>query len=510
MPYQINRFNGVPLVTVDDGTLDQTTDLKLVGKNYAGYGEAQNENYLWLLESFSNTTPPTKPVSGQVWFDSSVRKLKFYDNTKWRTTGGAEVSTSAPTGLTIGDFWYDSAANQLYAYTGSEYVLVGPQSVTGAGQTSLESVSVKDNLGNSHAIVKAVVDGKTVFTISADTNFTLDNNINPITGFSVIAKGITLIDSSTGSTTSAYRLFGTASDTDKLGGHPASTYITNSNPVFTNTASFPDDGITVGNDHDILIYVDGGTIGTIKNTVSPILTFKVTDGVTIKEPLKLSGSDVIPGANLTYNLGNTSYRWLTVWGGTGNFENITVTGNVTGNVSGTSSRADTLLFNADYRSATNNNVGNSIVARDAAGNFSANVVTGTATQARYADLAERYEADNEYEPGTVVVFGGDREITTTDQEYDSRIAGVVSTNPAFLMNEAAGNDVTHPPIALRGKVPVKVIGKVNKGDVLISSSIPGYAMSAFDSNSVAAAAMIGKALENKEDDGQGTVTVVVS
>ena len=90
MAYTINRFDTSQLTVVEDGTIDQTTDLKLVGKNYAGYGEIQNENFVFLLENFAGNNQPPKPVSGQLWFDSSSSKLKFYDGTKWRTTGGAE------------------------------------------------------------------------------------------------------------------------------------------------------------------------------------------------------------------------------------------------------------------------------------------------------------------------------------------------------------------------------------------------------------------------------------
>ena len=76
-------------------------------------------------------------------------------------------------------------------------------------------------------------------------------------------------------------------------------------------------------------------------------------------------------------------------------------------------------------------------------------------EATYADLAERYEADSEYEPGTVVVFGGDKEITTTDVDADYRVAGVISTDPGLKLNSSAGDDKTHPYLALRGRAPVK-------------------------------------------------------
>ena len=105
------------------------------------------------------------------------------------------------------------------------------------------------------------------------------------------------------------------------------------------------------------------------------------------------------------------------------------------------------------------------------------VIYGHTVEATYADLAERYEADTEYEPGTVVIFGGDKEITTTDTPSDYRVAGVISTDPGLKLNSSAGDDKTHPYLALRGRVPCKVIGPVEKGDLLVTSDTPGHAKS---------------------------------
>jgi hypothetical protein len=156
--------------------------------------------------------------------------------------------------------------------------------------------------------------------------------------------------------------------------------------------------------------------------------------------------------------------------------------------------------------ATSANTANTIVFRDVNGNFTAGVMTGTATQARYADLAERYYADKEYKPGTVVVFGGDKEITQSSKYMDRRVAGVVSTNPAHLMNSEAGNDQTHPPVALQGRVPCRVVGKIQKGDLLVTSSIPGVAIAAEDPK---IGTVVGKALENYNNDHIGVIEVVV-
>ena len=155
--------------------------------------------------------------------------------------------------------------------------------------------------------------------------------------------------------------------------------------------------------------------------------------------------------------------------------------------------------------ATSTNTASKVVARDASGNFAAGTITATATQAQYADLAEKYESDVEYQPGTVVVFGGEKEITVTSQENDHRVAGVISTDPAYMMNSEAEGQY----VALRGRIPCKVIGPVKKGDVLITSSRPGFAMASDQPHFVSASCMVGKALQDHLTPSEGVIEVVV-
>jgi hypothetical protein len=137
----------------------------------------------------------------------------------------------------------------------------------------------------------------------------------------------------------------------------------------------------------------------------------------------------------------------------------------------------------------------------------ATTFNGTATAAQYADLAERYHADSSYEPGTVVVIGGLNEITACSEYASAKVAGIVSTNPALMMNSEAGDDETHPYVALRGRVPCRVTGQIRKGDVLVTSDTPGHACAAL-SPDVAAARIVGKALENHAG-GEGMIEVMV-
>ena len=153
--------------------------------------------------------------------------------------------------------------------------------------------------------------------------------------------------------------------------------------------------------------------------------------------------------------------------------------------------------------ATSANTASKVVARDGSGNFAAGTITATATNAQYADLAEIYKADGDIQPGTVVMFGGEFEITECDAESSHAVAGVISTDPAHLMNaEAEGL-----PVALAGRVPCKVIGPVAKGDLMVSSSESGHAKA---DNNAQSGRIIGKAIEAKEGDGIGVIEVLVN
>lgn len=144
---------------------------------------------------------------------------------------------------------------------------------------------------------------------------------------------------------------------------------------------------------------------------------------------------------------------------------------------------------------------------DSYANMRCDTLTGTATAAQYSDLAERYEADQMYTAGTVVCFGGNAEITQSTELYDSKVAGVISTNPAHLMNAQAGTNETHPAVALTGRVPCKVMGTIRKGDLMVTSAQPGVAMSADER---VPGTIIGKAIQDYTDSGIGVIEILVT
>jgi hypothetical protein len=134
-------------------------------------------------------------------------------------------------------------------------------------------------------------------------------------------------------------------------------------------------------------------------------------------------------------------------------------------------------------------------------------VFAKATSAQYADLAEMYAADAEYAPGTVVEFGGDQEITITKHTHSTQVAGIISTNPSYLMNSTLSGD--HPlEVALVGRVPCHVVGTIRKGDRLVASDVPGTAQ-ALNPELYQPGCIVGKALENYNSDQPGTIEVAV-
>ena len=489
MSYTINRYNGTQVTVVADGTIDSTLSLKLIGKNYAGYGEVQNENLVFLLENFSGSTSPNNPLSGQIWFDSANSKLKFYDGSKYRVASGAEASATAPVGLTPGEFWYDTSNKQVYVWNGSTYTLVGPQSVAGAGTTQMQSISVIDDVGANHSIIQAVTNGQVMYIISAD-QFTLNSSLNSIEGFSKVGKGITLKNSVTGNVlgvtnTTDQRFWGTASDADNLGGIPASEYLRSGSTTFGSEIHFGNVGFTVGNANDLSVFI-GGSVPTIRNQLSNTIIFQTTVAGQTKTPLQLIGNDLVPGETNVSSIGSVSKVYNTVYATS---------------FAGVASQSNQILETVSglYRSGNTGAAANTVAVRDGSADIYANVFQGIASSADYADLAEKYLADAEYLVGTVVTVGGEKEVTACT--VGDRAIGIVSANPAYMMNSGLEGGTF---IALKGRVPCKVIGQVKKGQRLVAGT-NGAAQAAYGNSSDVFAI----ALESSDEAGEKLIEALV-
>ena len=260
---------------------------------------------------------------------------------------------------------------------------------------------------------------------------------------------------------------------------------------------------------------------------------QVNNSATIGTTLSVTGTATVGALTTTGNVsttsnisaGNISTSGIT---SLGSVSNVRITGGTAGyvlttNGSGTLSWASNpganiiiasnVSANSAYFPVMVNAVGSAVTASadtDFSYNPSTNTLTatnfsGTATQAKYADLAEKYTSDAAYIVGTVVVFGGSEEITTTDCEADTRVAGVISAEPAYLMN----SDSAGLAVALRGKVPVNVIGTVEKGDLLVTSNTKGYATSVSHISSYSSNAVFAKSLENDNGTNGRTIWAVI-
>ena len=187
MAYTVNKTNtsaSVASYIVQDNVLNTETDIKFVGKGYSGYGETIAENFLALLENFSNTTSPSKPIKGQLWYDEANARLKVYSGSNFQPLGGAVYQSSEPSTPSAGDIWIDADVDQMYFYNGSSHILVGPPASTTSGFTF---DSITDSSDASQKITKLFNDGSLLAIISEDEFIPKTG----ITGFPTIKKGIT-------------------------------------------------------------------------------------------------------------------------------------------------------------------------------------------------------------------------------------------------------------------------------------------------------------------------------
>jgi len=500
MAYTINRFNGTVLTSVEDGTVDQTTDLKLIGKNYSGYGEAQNENFLFLLENFAGTSAPTKPLSGMLWFDNANNKIKVYDGTKWKPTGGAEVLATAPTGLSEGDLWWNTSSDQLYGLTDSnDWILIGPQKA-GTGTTEMQSLTIYDSSSNTHAVIAAIIEDEIAFIISYDNDFvplansgqteisaSIKDNQDIPTVFPNIKKGITLaganangITATTG--TNEEVVWGTAADALRLGGSPAANFLTVDDLDFTAqtaAAHFGDEGFKLGDGEDLTFDIEDGENPTFSLATNVLRVRDSSDNLV----WTFSNTGLNPGSNNSYSIGTASLKLS-------NVHSDTFTGQATA--------ADSLAVAGTNRTASTSATANTIAARDSSGNLTAGVFNGTATKARYADLAEKYTVGEgiEHPVGTVMMVGRNDCCEMEPYELQGIVAGVISEAPAYLMNSECEGQA----IALKGRVPVRVVFPIEKGQKL-------YAWSDGTASSIPTDQLVGVALESNSAQEEKLVEV---
>ena len=392
MAYTINKSNGEILISLPDGTLDTTLGINLVGRNYVGYGELHQENFVRLLENFADDTRPLRPLVGQLWYDTSIQALKYYNGSTFKPISNTSVSPQSPTNTQVGDAWWDTANQKLRVWNGTSWSEIGPfintsgYTTVADARSSLSAVAGRGNYNSETG----------VFTIPTDTDQLLNS------------AGYITVEQARDSLTS-----GTGISYNRVNGN-------------------------------ISVNLSAGTGVTVIGENISIGQDVSTEATPAFAGIAKSGS---PGVG---DIGTPGNRFETVY---------------------------------------------------------AEVFSGTSTTAQYADVAERFHSDRKYYPGTVVRLGGTAEITAEHEEASNEVFGVISTRPAHLMNASAGTNDTHPAVAISGRVPVRVVGAVRKGQRLISAG-KGLARGAMP-NEVTALNIIGRSLEDKTSDSEGVVEAIV-
>lgn len=473
MAFTIRLTDGTVLTTVDDGTIDDTTcDLTLIGKNYVGYGTIYNDNLVHLLENFSSDSAPENPLEGQLWWDKAGN-LKVYTGSVsgFKTLGTVNTSNIRPATSVTGSSWWDTVNQQLYVYNGTDWILVGPAFSANVGTSGLVTELIKDTDDNVHTVSTLYVQSQVLGIYSKDQEFYPEPLIN---GFSTIKPGFNFISDAVINDIS---LWGSAS---QLGGVSYQYYArTDIDTTFDENVTVTGNVISSGNVSGTYFLGNGAFLtGVTSYTNANVQSYlPIYSGNLVS----LTGN-VITTANVTgsYFLGNG--RFLTGMPATYSNANVqsylpTYTGNL---VSLTGNVISTANVHADY-------------------------FVGTALEALYADLAEMFLSDGVYTPGTLVKIGGDYEITQENNIASDNVFGVISSDPAYLMNASLTNAL---PVALSGKVPVRVIGTSNKGDRLISAG-NGLAKSG-DLNEITPFNIIGRSLENKYNENEELILAFVS
>ena len=481
MSYTINKTDGTSLVPggLSDGTVDIThTSLTLIGRDYAGYGQFLNENFVYLLENFASTASPANPLRGQLWWDTTNNILKVYSGTSWKISTGATSSPASnpPGDLSAlgGDLWFDTTNNQLKVYSGNSWIVVGPAATTATGNTGAIPAIITDTSAGTHIVIQFTIFG-TIYAI-----FSKDTFNSALSGFASVKSGLNFSTTASPSmvlnTQDVNATASTLVQRDPAGGIAVAgitaTAITASSITTTTLTSSTFSGNLAGNVIGTTgtftniqtqgITASSGYSGTVLTASQPNITtlgnisnLRTTGNLNIFGAAYLNGQPVatvgaataslIPAANLTYDIGSTTAWW--------------------------------------------------------------NNIYGTAIHAQYADLAERFHADAEYPAGTVVEMGGVNEITKVVAELSDKVFGVISTNAAYLMNSSAGDDATHPPIAMSGRVPVRVVGFISKGDRLVSAG-NGLAR-AGTAQELTPFNVIGRSLVDKTDEAEGIIEAIV-
>jgi len=367
MAYPITTTAGATLATIADGTVNSTaTSLTLIGKNYAGYGNFLNENYVALLENFAYSTAPANALTGQLWYDTSKSVLNVYNGSLWKPISSSASNAVAPTNPVEGDLWWDSTNAQLKVWSGSAWITIGPTytSTTGTSGPLVETIKDADGVTN-HVVTKFYIENSVIAILSRSGTFTPQT---AIAGFTVINPGFNLISASalTGS-----QFTGDVSNALTLQGVNASQFLRSDQNTTTAYGITAGQGITIGSDLNIIpsatevqlynatntkdlnVYITtsnnktriigisgaSGAVSFANSDVTIGKTLGVTGNVSVAASAYLNvlgktvtSSDVIPPNNGIINIGSSLTQYAnvfsTVFNGNLSASYVTIGGNL--------------------------------------------------------------------------------------------------------------------------------------------------------------------------------------
>ncbi len=305
MTYQINKTDGTIIANVPDGQIDNlSTDITLIGRNYSGFGESLNENFVKLLENFADTKRPSKPIRGQLWFDVSELKLKVYSGTEFLPVSSATITTSQPNTIGTGDLWFNSFDKQLYFYDGTQSILIGPLFSESQGLSGFKVLTVLDTLNQTRVITLMYNNGILLGIFSKDS-FTPKIDIPGFTGS--IQPGF----NAAGDTPLAtYKFNVTATNAENLGNTPATTYLRKdtANEVSGSLKIKTDLGIDVGSSDQANIRVSNSNVTISNNADSRTLGLSVRRGIDLEPAILINSATRTVGIYDAPTFGSSQVR----------------------------------------------------------------------------------------------------------------------------------------------------------------------------------------------------------
>lgn len=329
MAYQINKTDGTIVATVADGQIDTlSTDLTLIGKNYSGFGDALNENFIRLLENFANTARPENPIRGQLWFDTSELKLKVYSGVEFLPVSSATIANTQPSTLGIGDLWFNNIDKQLYFYDGTNTLLLGPTYSNSQGLSGLKVDSILDTQ-NQTRVITSLYNNGILLGIFANATFTPKTPIIGYTGS--LGPGFNAGD------LSGIKFDVTCTNAEQLNNVAATNYVRKDTLVESIQGTFAvvnDGGIAIGTASSGILDINNGNIALTNTATDKNITFSVRRGISQESAIVISSS------NRTVSIYPTQAGSQVTLGGS-----LTVSGDLT--VQGTTTTINTTVLTTE-------------------------------------------------------------------------------------------------------------------------------------------------------------------